>query len=40
MNAALIIFYLALSLAAVAFIIGAISAARRRSDRRRPTPIE
>ncbi|MGO9425778.1 MAG: TSUP family transporter [Steroidobacteraceae bacterium] len=40
MNSARIIFYLALSLAGVAFIAGAIGAARRRSDRRWPTPIE
>jgi uncharacterized membrane protein YfcA len=39
-NSALTIFYLALSLAGVAFIAGAIGAARRRSDRRCPTPIE
>ncbi len=40
MNGALIIFYLALSLAGVCFIIGTVGAARRRSDRRWPTPIE
>lgn len=40
MNGALIIFYLALSLAGVCFIIGTVRAARRRSDRRWPTPIE
>jgi uncharacterized membrane protein YfcA len=40
MNAAQIAFYIALSLAGVAFILGAIRARRRRKDRRWPTPIE
>jgi hypothetical protein len=40
MNSAQLAFYLALSLAGVAFIIGAIRAARRRNDRRWPTPVE
>ena len=40
MNAALIALYIALGLAAVAFVIGAIRAARRRKDRRWPTPAE
>ncbi len=40
MNAAQIAFYLALSLAGIAFILGAIRAARRRKDRRWPTPVE
>jgi uncharacterized membrane protein YfcA len=40
MNAAQIAFYLALSLAGIAFVIGAIRASRRRKDRRWPTPLE
>ena len=40
MNAAQITFYIALSLAGVAFIFGAIRARGRRKDRRWPTPIE
>jgi uncharacterized membrane protein YfcA len=40
MNAAQITLYIALSLAGVAFIIGAIRAGRRRADRRWPTPLE
>jgi uncharacterized membrane protein YfcA len=40
MNGAQITLYIALSLAGVAFIIGAIRAGRRRADRRRPTPRE
>jgi uncharacterized membrane protein YfcA len=40
MNAAQIFFYVALGLAGVAFIIGAVRAAPRRQDRRWPTPIE
>jgi len=40
MNAAQIAFYLALSLAGIAFIIGAIRTAPGRIDRRWPTPIE
>ena len=40
MNAAQITFYIALSLAGLAFIIGAIRAARRRVDRRWPRPLE
>jgi uncharacterized membrane protein YfcA len=40
MNAAQIALYIALSLAGIAFIIGAIRAGRRRADRRRPTPLE
>jgi len=40
MNASLIALYIALGLAAIAFVIGAIRAARRRKDRRWPTPAE
>src|SRR5271167_3093136 len=40
MNAAQLAFYLALGLAGVAFIFGAIRAGRRRKDRRWPTPVE
>jgi uncharacterized membrane protein YfcA len=40
MNAAQIFFYLALALAAIAFILGAVRAAPRRADRRWPTPLE
>jgi uncharacterized membrane protein YfcA len=40
MNTALIALYLALGLAGIAFIIGAIRAARRRKDRRWPAPAE
>jgi len=40
MNRALIIFYLALGLAGLAFIIGAVRAAGHRKDRRWPTPVE
>jgi uncharacterized membrane protein YfcA len=40
MNASLLAFYVALGLAGVAFIAGAISAARRSRDIRPPTPIE
>jgi uncharacterized membrane protein YfcA len=40
MNAAQITLYIALSLAGLAFIIGAIRAGRRRADRRWPTPLE
>jgi uncharacterized membrane protein YfcA len=40
MNAALLTLYIALGLAGIAFVIGAICAARRRKDRRWPTPVE
>jgi uncharacterized membrane protein YfcA len=40
MNRAQIIFYLALGSAAVAYAIGALRAARRSNDIRRPTPLE
>lgn len=40
MNTPLVIFYVALSLAGIAFILGAIRAARTRTDRRWPTPME
>jgi uncharacterized membrane protein YfcA len=40
MNTPLAIFYVALSLAGIAFILGAIRAARTRTDRRWPTPME
>ena len=40
MNAAQLAFYVAISLAGVAFIIGAIRAARRSTTVRWPTPIE
>ena len=40
MNAAQVIFYLALSLAGAAFVIGALRAARRSTSVRRPTPAE
>jgi uncharacterized membrane protein YfcA len=40
MNAALLAFYVALSLAGVAFIVGALRAARRSTTVRWPTPIE
>jgi len=40
MNAALLAFYVAISLAGVAFIIGAIRAARRSTTVRWPTPVE
>ena len=40
MNTALLILYIALGLAGIAFVIGAIRAARRRKDRRWPTPVE
>jgi uncharacterized membrane protein YfcA len=39
-NAPLLTLYIALGLAGVAFVIGAIRAARRRQDRRWPTPVE
>src|ERR1017187_10900291 len=40
MNNALIGLYVALGLAGIAFVIGAIRAARYRKDRRWPTPVE
>src|SRR6266446_9174633 len=40
MNAAQLAFYVAISLAGVAFIIGAIRAARRSTTVRWPTPVE
>ncbi|MDP9065037.1 MAG: sulfite exporter TauE/SafE family protein [Pseudomonadota bacterium] len=40
MNAAQIVFYLAIGAAGIAFVAAGIGAARRRSDRRAPTPIE
>jgi uncharacterized membrane protein YfcA len=40
MNAAQLAFYIALGLASVAFIAGAVTAARRARDIRRPTPTE
>src|SRR5258708_24055007 len=40
MNAAQLAFYVAISLAGVAFIVGAIRAARRSTTVRWPTPIE
>src|ERR1039457_5758795 len=40
MNNALIGLYVALGLAGIAFVIGAIRAARHRKDRRWPTPVE
>jgi uncharacterized membrane protein YfcA len=40
MNAAQIFLYLALGVAGIAFVIGAMRAAPRRNDRRGPTPVE
>ncbi len=40
MNAAQIFLYVALGIAGIAFIVGAIRAAPRRNDRRRPTAVE
>ncbi|GAC1310282.1 MAG: sulfite exporter TauE/SafE family protein [Steroidobacteraceae bacterium] len=40
MNAAQIVFYVAIGAAGIAFVAAGIGAARRRSDRRAPTPIE
>ncbi len=40
MNAALIVFYMAIGLAGAAFIVGGIYAARRSATRRWPTPLE
>src|SRR5450755_1142503 len=40
MNVARLVFYLAICIAALAFVVGGVRAARRFRDKRRPTPTE